>query len=95
MSLFYTNNFCPKGPNYTHFSNKNFDALYDSSLSEKNIINRYKLYNQMDKIIIDNAVIVPLYYDKVLRFSQKNISGLEGNSMNLLNLKRVKKNFKN
>ena len=95
LSLFYTNNFCPKGPNYTHFSNKNFDALYDSSLSEKNIINRYKLYNQMDKIIIDNAVIVPLYYDKVLRFSQKNISGLEGNSMNLLNLKRVKKNFKN
>ena len=49
----------------------------------------------MDKIIIDNAVIVPLYYDKALRFSQKNILGLEGNSMNLLNLKRVKKNFKN
>ena len=45
----------------------------------------------MDQILIDNAVIVPLYYDEVLRFSQKNISGFESNAMNLLDLKRVKK----
>ena len=45
----------------------------------------------MDEIIIDNAVVVPLYYDKVLRFSQKNISGFESNAMNLLDLKRVRK----
>ena len=45
----------------------------------------------MDKILIDNAVLVPLYYDRVLRFTKKNISGFEGNAMNLLDLKRVKK----
>ena len=45
----------------------------------------------MDQILVDNAVIVPLYYDKVLRFSQKNILGFESNAMNLLDLKRVRK----
>jgi len=45
----------------------------------------------MDEIIIKNAVIVPLYYDRVLRFINKNILGFESNAMNLLNLKRVRK----
>ena len=45
----------------------------------------------MDQIIIDSAVIVPLYYDKVLRFTTNKVSGLETNPMNLLDLKRVKK----
>jgi oligopeptide transport system substrate-binding protein len=65
--------------------------LYEASLSETNDSLRVKLYQQMDEIIIENAVVVPLYYDKVLRFSQKNISGFESNAMNLLDLKRVNK----
>ena len=40
---------------------------------------------------MDKAVIVPLYYDQVFRFTQKDIIGLKNNPMNLLNLKRVKK----
>lgn len=91
LSLFYSKNFCPDGPNYTHFSNDEFDSLYEASLSEIDLDIRNTIYNRMDKILIDNAVVVPLYYDRVLRFSQKNISGFTGNPMNLLDLKRVKK----
>ena len=91
LSLFYSKNFCPNGPNYTHFNNSTYDKLYEQALSETNDSLRAKLYQQMDEIIIDNAVVVPLYYDKVLRFSQKNISGFESNAMNLLDLKRVNK----
>ena len=91
LSLFYSKNFCPNGPNYTHFNNSTYDKLYEQALSETNDSLRVKLYQQMDKLIIDNAVVVPLYYDKVLRFSQKNISGFESNAMNLLDLKRVRK----
>ena len=47
----------------------------------------------MNQLILDSAVIVPLYYDNVLRFSSKNIAGLEGNAMNLLSLKGVTKNI--
>ena len=91
LSLFYSKNFCPNGPNYTHFNNSTYDKLYEQALSETNDSLRQKLYQQMDKLIIDNAVVVPLYYYKVLRFSQKNISGFESNAMNLLDLKRVNK----
>jgi peptide/nickel transport system substrate-binding protein len=30
----------------------------------------------MDKIIIDEAPIIPLFYDKVARFTRKDVSGL-------------------
>ena len=91
LSLFYSKNFCPNGPNYTHFKDDTFDLLYEKSLSETNILIRHSNYQQMDEIIIKRAVIVPLYYDRVLRFTNKNISGFESNAMNLLDLKRVSK----
>ena len=65
--------------------------MYEKALSETNNDLRAELYQQMDKIIINHAVIVPLYYDRVLRFTRKGITGLESNAMNLLDLKRVKK----
>ena len=91
LSLFYSKNFCPNGPNYTHFKNKEFDLLYEKALSETNIETRHAYYQQMDKLIIESAVVVPLYYDRVLRFTNINITGFESNAMNLLDLKRVRK----
>lgn len=91
LSLFYSNNFCPNGPNYTHFNNITYDKLYEQALSEINDSLRAKIYQKMDRIIIDNAVVVPLYYDRVLRFTSNMISGFNSNPMNLLDLKRVKK----
>jgi peptide/nickel transport system substrate-binding protein len=71
-----------------------FDSLYEKALSESNTETRYAYYQQMDSLIIESAVIVPLYYDRVLRFTNKNITGFESNAMNLLDLKRVRKNIK-
>jgi len=91
LSLFYSKNFCPKGPNYTHFSDKKFDALYEKAQKEINDSVRFIYYQKMDNIIMKQAIVVPLYYDQVLRFTQNNIKGLGINSMNLLSLKKVKK----
>jgi peptide/nickel transport system substrate-binding protein len=91
LSLFYSPNFCPKGPNYTHFSNKEFDKLYEQAQKEPSIEKRTKLYKDMDKLIMEEAPIIVLYYDQVLRFSQKNTEGLSSNPMNLLILKNVRK----
>ncbi|MDD2529977.1 MAG: ABC transporter substrate-binding protein [Bacteroidales bacterium] len=92
LSLFYSPNFCPRGPNYTHFSNKTFDKLFKQAQKETSLEKRTKLYRDMDKLIMEEAPIVILYYDQVLRFSQKNIEGLSSNPMNLLILKNVRKN---
>jgi len=91
LSLFYSKNYCPKGPNYTHFSSKTFDAYYEKAQKENNDSVRFYLYRKMDQLVMDESPVVILYYDQVLRFTQKNISGLTSNPMNLLNLKRVKK----
>ena len=91
LALFYSKNFCPNGPNYTHFTNTEFDNLYEKASQETNDSMRYELYIEMDELIIQEAAIVPLYYDRVLRFSQPNITGFNSNAMNLLDLKRVRK----
>ena len=92
LSLFYSENFTPNGPNYSHFKNNIYDSLYVSSLSVSNINDRKLLYEKMDSIIINEAPVVPLFYDMAVRFVNKNVSGLGINPQNFLVLKRVKKN---
>lgn len=88
LAMFYSKHGAP--PNYTRFSNAEFDSLYERALRENNDSLRYDLYRQMDRIIIDNAVVVPLFYDEVVRFVRKGVMGLEPNAMNLLDLRTVR-----
>jgi peptide/nickel transport system substrate-binding protein len=88
LSVFYGNMTAP--PNYTRFGNAQFDSLYVASLLESDEAKRFAMYQAMDRIIIEEAPIVPLYYDEVLRFVRTGVTGLEPNAMNLLDLRRVK-----
>ncbi len=94
LSLFYSKNFAPNGPNYTHFSNAEFDSLYRAAFLETDIKKRIGLYRKMDSLVMQEAPVAVLYYDQVSRFVQKNVRGMTGNPVNLLNLERVwKDNF--
>ena len=89
LSVFYSKN--PAPPNYTRYKNAAYDILYEKSLSEKNDSLRYKLYQQMDKIIIADAPVVPLWYDMAIHLVHTNIKNFPANSLNLLELRRTKK----
>lgn len=91
LALLYSGNFSPNGPNYTHFSNDKFDRLYRESLSQSDDSLRYIYYLKMDSLALDYAPIIPMYYDKVVRFVGSDVVGMNPNPMNLLTLKRVKK----
>ena len=91
LSLFYSPNFTPNGPNYTHFKNPAFDSLYLQSLHITDIEQRKNVYRTMDSLIMSKAPIIPLYYDEVVRFTRKNVQGLTANPQNFLVLKRVRK----
>ena len=91
LSLYYSQNFAPNGPNYTHYYHELFDNWYEQAFLETNTIKREELYRRMDSLVMDSAPIVPLFYDEVVRFTRKNVSGLGINPINLLDLKRVKK----
>lgn len=91
LSLFYSGNFTPNGPNYTHYKNDVFDSLFVASQNIGNIADRKLLYTQMDSIVTSQAPVVPLFYDMAVRFVSKKVRGLGINPQNFLVLKRVRK----
>ena len=90
LSLFTTENLAPKGPNYTHYSNPKFDKLYAKAIATNDLKIRAEIYHEMDSLMMTEAPVVILFYDEVLRFVNKRVSGFDGNPVNLLNLKTVK-----
>ena len=91
LSLYYSKNFAPNGPNYTHYKSDTFNTWYEQSYLETNVEKRTILYTKMDSLLMQTAPIIPLFYDEVVRFTRKNINGLGINPTNLLELKHVSK----
>ena len=89
LSVFYGKN--PAPPNYTRYSNPVYDRLYEQAVLEKNDAERYLLYQQMDRIIIEDAPVVPLWYDMAIHLVHNNIIDFYPNSLNLLELRKAKK----
>ncbi|OQP59475.1 ABC transporter substrate-binding protein [Niastella vici] len=87
LSVFYSNN--PAPPNYTRYHNPRFDALYEQAMVTENDSLRYKLYQQMDQLVIDDAPVVPLWYDEVIRLVHPNVKQFNTNGLNLLELRRT------
>ena len=91
LSLFYSKNKSPFGPNYTHFHNEKYDSLYERSFYINDIDLRCDLFAQMESILIEESNLIPLYYDYVVRLISTNITGMSINGMNSLSLKKVQK----
>jgi peptide/nickel transport system substrate-binding protein len=90
LSVFYSKN--PAPPNYTRYHSADFDAAFEKAITETNDSVRYKLYRQADQVMINDAPVVPLWYDKVVRLVQSNVRGFRPNALNLLELRRVNLN---
>lgn len=90
LSVFYSKN--PAPPNYTRYKNAAFDVAFEQAIKEDNDTIRYALYQKADNIVMDDAPVVPLWYDKVVRLVQLNVSGFNPNALNLLELRRAKLN---
>jgi peptide/nickel transport system substrate-binding protein len=90
LSLFTTSNFAPSGPNYTHYTNPEFDKLFDKALLCNDLEQRAAYYTEMDSLMMQDAPVVVLFYDEVLRFVNKRVTNMGSNPTNLLDLRRVK-----
>ncbi|MDG1730314.1 MAG: ABC transporter substrate-binding protein [Algibacter sp.] len=91
LSIFYSKNFAPNSSNYFHYKSTAFDSLYNKAFTITDIEKRKHLYTTMDSMAMQKALMVPLFYDEVVRFSRKNIKGLGINPINLLDLRFVRK----
>lgn len=90
MSLLYSGNFTPYGPNKMHFKNEKCDSLFQIAQTTINEQERVDLYTQMDNLAMKDVPMIILFYDEMLQLSQKNINGLKANAMSLLWLERVR-----
>ena len=92
MALFYSKNIIPFGPNKTGYKNPAADSLYELAMRIKDFDTRAKLYNEMEKIVIDDAAWAILYYNVRIYLLKKNISGFYLDGLNNIVLKYTSKN---
>lgn len=90
LALFNSSNFTPDGPNYTRFSDPVFDSLYNAAFTAPSRKKREDLYHRMENRVLEQAPVIPLYYDEVIRLIQPDIRGLGRNAKNLLDLSTVR-----
>ncbi len=87
MAMFYSKN--PAPPNYTRYKNPAFDILYEKALLENNDTTRYQLYREMDQLVINDAPVIPVWYDMAIHLVQPNVKGFYPNALNLLELRKT------
>lgn len=87
LAMFYSKN--PAPPNYTRYNNKAFDNMYERAIMETDDSTRFDLYRKMDQMVINDAPVVPLFYDEIIRLINPNVKNLKSTPMNLLELRNV------
>lgn len=87
LSVFYSKN--PAPPNYTRYNNPDFDKIFQKAIAETNDSIRYSLYQDADQLVMNDAPVVPLWYDEVVWLVQRKVSGFRPNALNLLELRRA------
>jgi peptide/nickel transport system substrate-binding protein len=93
LACYYGPYLSPMGPNYTHFENARFDEFYhliEAGEGNQNEASREQYIQQANQILIDQAPVIPLYYDKSIRLIQPWVEGLQNDAANRLVLKCVK-----
>lgn len=91
MALFYSKNITPNGPNRVGYKNPKVDELYEKSLKETDNAARMKIYDEIQKIVIEDAAWLPLYYNEQIYLLNKNIEGFYIDGLNIINLKYTNK----
>lgn len=90
-NFFLTKNFAPEGSNTPHFHNVLFDSIYNDAMKENLDSIRFTQYLRLDAEMLKQVPVIPLYYGRILRITQNNISGIVTTPMNNLSLKYVEK----
>lgn len=87
MALFYSKNKTPNGPNYTHYSNPKTDSLYDLAMRLTDFNTRAKMYNEMERIVMEDAPWILLIYNEIIYLKSKRIKGMYIDGLNNLILR--------
>lgn len=94
LNLFYGKN-VPSDPNaksyinFTRYVSAQFDSTFQMAMRTVDEKARLALFAKCDQILIDDAPVMPIYYDNYIRLVQTNVRGLDINAMEYRDFSRV------
>lgn len=89
LSMFYSVNKPPYGPNYSRFSDSRFDSGYENLKNIIRLNDRWEKIAELDLYLMQEAAVIPLMYDQVIRIVRREMRYLETNTLNLLELRSL------
>lgn len=78
-------------PNSSRYVNKEYDKLYDDAISSIDEAKKNELCLKAEQMMLNDAPIIPLWYNENYRLLQTTISGYQPSVMHIQNLIHVKK----
>ena len=78
-------------PNSSRYVNKEYDKLYDDAISSIDEARKNELCLKAEQMMLNDAPIIPLWYNENYRLLQTTISGYQPSVMHIQNLIHVKK----
>ena len=66
-----------------------YDSLYHMAVRELDETKRYSIFSSLDQMLIDDAVIMPLYYDEFTRLLPRYVKGFPQNSIEYRDFRKV------
>lgn len=81
LSQFLSTNSAPAGPNFLHYSNPEFDRLYDQAARDADQPNAVKLFGELNRQIRDEAPWIFLHYPTRTILVQHGVRNLQINPL--------------
>ncbi len=79
----------PSSLNAVRYSSPQFDSVFDAAMNEANLAKRNELFRRADQIAMNDAAIMPIYYELNDRLIQRNVRGFDINAMEYRDMTRV------
>lgn len=79
----------PSHPNTMRYVNEQFDQNFENALKSPNEEESYKFFSEAEKVMMGDAVIIPLWYEERFKLKQAPVRNFETNSLNFIDLRKV------
>lgn len=79
----------PSTVNQSRYSNPTFDELFEKARQADNQKERYRLFNEAEKVLLQDPPVIVLWYAGDIQIIYSKVRNLKNNPMGLLDLKEV------
>jgi peptide/nickel transport system substrate-binding protein/oligopeptide transport system substrate-binding protein len=78
-----------RADNYVDYSNPAYDDLLAQAAAQRDVAKRSDLYLRAQQLLVDDQVIIPLYYDVAYTLAKPSVKGLQVTPLGILGLESV------